>query len=196
MKVGLIFSETILGDSNPGPDIILYGSDIYLLHYALDRPTEATPFSSFVEILESNFQILTGLPATREQLMQVLGNLSAVFIRATFGSARISPRYIYRTCICKNFSNFIFDLFDFIYRLEDVTLDVATKDFHPDALHALSVEHCHCPPNYQGLSCEECAPGFYRAQGGPYGGYCVPCQCHGHADTCDQVTGKCIVSKL
>lgn len=84
----------------------------------------------------------------------------------------------------------------FFTRLEDATLDVATKDFFPNAMRALSVEHCHCPPNYQGLSCEDCAPGFYRAQSGPFGGYCVPCQCNGHADTCDEVTGKCIVRCL
>lgn len=81
-----------------------------------------------------------------------------------------------------------------VIRLEGVSLDIATPNFHPDAIHALAVEQCQCPPNYQGLSCEECAPGFYRAQTGPFGGYCVPCQCNGHADTCDVVTGKCIVS--
>lgn len=90
-----IYNEMFVsGDSTNGPDIILYGADIYLLHYALDRPTEATPFNSFVEILESDFQVLTGLPATREQLMQVLGNLSAIFIRATYGGFRINPRYL------------------------------------------------------------------------------------------------------
>ncbi|KAK6627792.1 hypothetical protein RUM44_010271 [Polyplax serrata] len=165
------FATRPFGDSTNGPDIILYGADIYLLHYALDRPTEATPFNSFVEILESDFQVLTGLPATREQLMQVLGNLSAIFIRATYGGFRINPR------------------------LEEAALDIATRDYHPETVHALSVEQCHCPPNYQGMSCEECAPGFYRAQGGPFGGYCVPCQCNGHADTCDKVTGKCIDCK-
>lgn len=60
---------------------------------------------------------------------------------------------------------------------------------------ALSVEQCSCPPNYQGLSCEECAPGYFRAQTGPYGGFCTPCQCNGHAETCDTNTGICIVSE-
>lgn len=60
---------------------------------------------------------------------------------------------------------------------------------------ANSVEQCHCPPNYQGLSCEDCAPGFYRIPSGPHGGFCVPCECHGHADDCDVNTGVCLVSK-
>ncbi|GFQ80158.1 laminin subunit alpha, partial [Trichonephila clavata] len=40
--------------------------------------------------------------------------------------------------------------------------------------------------------CKECAPGYYRSKTGPYLGYCVPCQCNGHAQTCDINTGKCI----
>lgn len=44
---------------------------------------------------------------------------------------------------------------------------------------------------YNGYSCEDCAPGYYRDPSGPYGGYCVKCQCNGHADTCDCNTGKC-----
>lgn len=82
----------------------------------------------------------------------------------------------------------------FVCRLTNVSLDIATSDFHPDAVHALSVEQCQCPPNYQGLSCEECAPGFYRVQTGPFGGVCVPCRCNGHSEECDSKTGKCFVS--
>lgn len=59
--------------------------------------------------------------------------------------------------------------------------------------HAATVEQCECPPMYQGLSCEECAPGYYRVDG-PHGGYCEPCDCHGHATECDVETGICIVS--
>lgn len=58
----------------------------------------------------------------------------------------------------------------------------------------MAVEQCQCPQPYKGLSCEDCAPGYYRSQTGPYGGYCVPCQCNGHSDTCDQATGICYVS--
>lgn len=58
---------------------------------------------------------------------------------------------------------------------------------------ASSVEDCRCPDAYQGLSCEECAPGYYRIESGPHGGYCVPCQCSGHATQCDLNTGVCIV---
>ncbi|GBO45527.1 Laminin subunit alpha, partial [Araneus ventricosus] len=71
-------------------------------------------------------------------------------------------------------------------------MDTATDNYIADAPQALRVEQCHCPPSYRGSSCEECAPGYYRSKTGPYLGYCVPCQCNGHAQTCDVNTGKCI----
>lgn len=75
-----------------------------------------------------------------------------------------------------------------------MNLDITFDGQIPDGEIASTVEHCMCPPNYQGLSCEECAKGYYRVQSGPYGSSCVRCQCNGHADTCDVNTGVCIVS--
>ena len=81
------------------------------------------------------------------------------------------------------------------YRLEGVTLDIAVEGYNPNTSKAMTVEQCQCPQPYTGLSCEDCAPGYYRSQTGPYGGYCVPCQCNGHSETCDVVTGICYVSR-
>jgi len=36
---------------------------------------------------------------------------------------------------------------------------------------------------------------IFRAPSGPYLGYCIPCQCNGHSDECDVVTGKCFNCK-
>lgn len=79
-------------------------------------------------------------------------------------------------------------------RLGNVSLDIALEGYNPNTSKAMAVEQCQCPQPYKGLSCEDCAPGYYRSQTGPYGGYCVPCQCNGHSDTCDQITGICYVS--
>ena len=49
------------------------------------------------------------------------------------------------------------------------------------------VEQCSCPPNYQGLSCEQCASGYTRSSNGS----CIPCQCNGFSDSCDSETGAC-----
>lgn len=71
-------------------------------------------------------------------------------------------------------------------------MQVAAPQYIPNSQLASAVEDCQCPPNYVGLSCEECAPGYYRVDHGPHGGYCVPCQCNGHSSTCDVNTGICL----
>lgn len=78
-------------------------------------------------------------------------------------------------------------------RISNISLETAQEEYIPSKEIALSVEKCQCPANYVGLSCEECADGFYRTQTGPYGGFCVPCQCNGHSNTCDKTTGICDV---
>uniref|UniRef100_A0A3P8WPG2 Uncharacterized protein n=1 Tax=Cynoglossus semilaevis TaxID=244447 RepID=A0A3P8WPG2_CYNSE len=38
---------------------------------------------------------------------------------------------------------------------------------------------------------QKCAPGFYRDGSGLYLGLCVPCECNGRADECEDRTGRC-----
>lgn len=77
---------------------------------------------------------------------------------------------------------------------------VSRREFHkrypaelaPQEMY--SVEQCRCEQNYKGLSCEECSPGYYRVKTeGSFGGACVPCECNGHARSCDVNTGVCEV---
>ncbi|CBY38048.1 unnamed protein product, partial [Oikopleura dioica] len=51
---------------------------------------------------------------------------------------------------------------------------------------ALSVEKCFCPRGYRGLSCEECAHGYFRSQTG----HCQKCNC-GDDNDCEDFTGEC-----
>ncbi|XP_030365981.1 laminin subunit alpha-3 isoform X2 [Strigops habroptila] len=57
---------------------------------------------------------------------------------------------------------------------------------------AYSVETCSCPPEYTGDSCQECSLGFYRENKGYFTGRCVPCNCNGNSNRCQDGTGKCI----
>lgn len=53
------------------------------------------------------------------------------------------------------------------------------------------VEKCTCPQGYVGQHCEQCALGYRRAN--PELGLFSPCErcnCNGHSDTCDPVTGQ------
>uniref|UniRef100_A0A672UV93 Laminin subunit gamma 2 n=1 Tax=Strigops habroptila TaxID=2489341 RepID=A0A672UV93_STRHB len=94
---------------------------------------------------------------------RLLGNLTALWIRATFGE--YSTGY-----------------------LDNVTLVSA----QPSAgVPAPWVEHCKCPAGYRGQFCERCAPGYHRdaPSQGPFS-ICVPCNCHG-GGICDPDTGEC-----
>ncbi|PBC25348.1 Laminin subunit alpha [Apis cerana cerana] len=165
------YSTGPFGNAISAADIILQGADTILLYYAEEQPPSFTNFQASLELIEVNFVTHNRLSATREQLMVVLEDLQGIFIRATYWNPSIRASLSY------------------------MTLDVTTEIYSPQYLPASSVEQCQCPPNYQGLSCEECAPGYYRVQSGPHGGYCVRCECNGHADTCDVNTGICLDCK-
>ncbi|NXL41604.1 LAMC2 protein, partial [Podilymbus podiceps] len=94
---------------------------------------------------------------------RMLGNLTALWIRATFGE--YSTGYI-----------------------DNVTLVSAQP---VSGVPAPWVERCECPAGYRGQFCQSCAPGYRRdAPGqGPFS-ICVPCNCQG-GGICDPDTGEC-----
>ncbi|CAI9600911.1 unnamed protein product, partial [Staurois parvus] len=72
-------------------------------------------------------------------------------------------------------------------RISNISMDIAVEaaEMHSGREAAHLIEICECPPGYAGLSCQECAPGYYREKvtelnvGGlrSYIAPCVPCQC-------------------
>lgn len=164
----LFYTTSSFGKALLGPDIILEGKDTVIVHQSYEQPANSINFYGSVEMIETNFRTLSGAPVNRETFMTILKDLNAIYVRATYWEQTI------------------------VSRLADVYLTMADEDEENYNLYEeLSVEKCSCPPGYTGYSCENCAPGYYRDNTGPYGGYCVPCQCNGHADTCDCNTGIC-----
>ena len=162
------YSTGFYGEAIIAADVILHGKNMNIMYSNIEQPAAGNTFNGHVKIVESNFQTLSGMPVTREQFMTVLRDLQAIFIRANYWNHGI------------------------VTMISDVSLTLADEDRdHYDLYEELDVERCECPAGYTGYSCEDCAPGYYRDPNGPFGGYCVPCQCNGHAETCDCNTGIC-----
>ncbi|XP_029032401.2 laminin subunit alpha [Osmia bicornis bicornis] len=172
LRYSVFYSTGPFGNAVSAADVILQGANMTLFYYADEQPPSFLNFETSVELIEVNFLTQNRLSATREQLMMVLEDLRGIYIRAMYWNPSISAT------------------------LSHASLEVTTEYYSSQYnVPASSVEQCQCPPNYQGLSCEECAPGYYRVQSGSHGGYCVRCECNGHADNCDVETGICLECK-
>ena len=136
-----------------------------MIHYSLATPSNGQLTRVHVDLTEHAFEHeASGDYPTREEFMRMLVNVQAIQLRATYSDMPT------------------------LAELRDVSMDTAAVDGLGDV--ASNVEQCQCPPNYAGTSCERCADGFYRDA---VTNRCVPCQCNGHSESCDPLTGSCEV---
>ncbi|XP_029416828.1 laminin subunit alpha-2 isoform X2 [Nannospalax galili] len=133
------------------------------------------PSEEHIEVLllkEESFTIhRTNTPISRKDFMTVFANVERVLLQITYNLGM-----------------------DAIFRLSSVNLESAVP-FPTDGNLAASVEVCQCPPGYSGTSCESCWPRHRRVNGTVFGGICEVCQCFGHAESCDDITGECLNCK-
>ncbi|PWA25274.1 hypothetical protein CCH79_00005330 [Gambusia affinis] len=157
------------------PDVLLTGQTMSLIHVASQAPLPDRVHQGRVQLLEGNWRHAgTNRPVSRQELMMVLAGLVGLRIRALYftQTQRLS--------------------------LGEVGLEEATESGTGGP--ANTVEVCSCPTEYTGDSCElnnskKCAPGFYRKTFWLTFGQCLPCECNGLADECEDETGRCLNCK-
>ncbi|XP_036844476.1 basement membrane-specific heparan sulfate proteoglycan core protein isoform X1 [Oncorhynchus mykiss] len=156
------------GTAIEDPDIQIIGNDITLVARQPWQRGQGTRESRQFEVVfrEENWRRPDGMPATREHLMMVLADLDDILVRASYYTEMRSSS------------------------ISEVSMEVAVPNYSGLA-QALEVEQCSCPTAYQGLSCQDCAPGYTRTGGGLYLGHCELCECNGHSDSCHSETGIC-----
>nr|XP_033789765.1 laminin subunit alpha-3 [Geotrypetes seraphini] len=149
------------------PDVQLIGQQMRIVYMDENNPMPDRQYSGRVQLIEGNFRhAVSNNLVSREELMIILSRLEGLRIRALYftETQRLS--------------------------LSEVGLEEATSSTSGNIAH--NVEICSCPQGYLGDSCQECAPGYYRDNRGLFLGQCVPCNCNGHANRCQDGTGICI----
>lgn len=157
--------------SNSPDVVIVSGNEITLHHYGHETRPPIGQQTFSIMLYENFWQHYSddGKPANRPHLLMALANVTAIYIKATY------------TTLAQEAS------------LSSVSLDHASEQsFGRDKVRAWEVEQCVCPHGHQGLSCEDCSPGFYKSDQGLYLGLCEPCECNGHSEECDSRTGICL----
>ncbi|XP_022533328.2 laminin subunit alpha-5 isoform X2 [Astyanax mexicanus] len=149
------------------PDVILKGNQMTLVYMEREYSSPEQPHEGVVHLVEGSFRhAQTGNVVSREELMMVLVALESLQIRALHAQSAQAVS------------------------LQAAVLEGA--EHLPTGRHANNVEICLCPASYQGDSCQQCAPGYYRDTKGLFLGKCVPCNCNGHSDQCLDGTGVCV----
>ncbi|NXD29929.1 PGBM protein, partial [Spelaeornis formosus] len=165
LRYSLSYTPGGQGAPLPDADIQITGNDITLVAYQPALPPRTLQAFEII-FREQYWQRPDGQPATREHLLMALADLDEILIRATYSTSTA------------------------VAAIADVAMDTAVPP-QPGLPPASEVEECHCPPGYQGLSCQDCAPGYTRTGGGLYLGHCELCECNGHSESCHPESGAC-----
>ncbi|CAD5221244.1 unnamed protein product [Bursaphelenchus xylophilus] len=153
-------------------DVRLISGSTILELWAREQPKDPSVMFEVVVTFSPDFWLLsTGEPVNRQTLMMVLFKLDKIQFKASYYEY---PKKAVFT--------------------EAEIAQVVQRQQNSYDIVATSVEKCSCPVGYAGFSCQTCATGYYRLKtdDDSFLGSCVPCNCHGHAGSCDPVTGVCI----
>uniref|UniRef100_A0A8C3PRK5 Basement membrane-specific heparan sulfate proteoglycan core protein n=1 Tax=Calidris pygmaea TaxID=425635 RepID=A0A8C3PRK5_9CHAR len=171
------------GTSNFEPQILMKGGHTskLVIYVDIPPPENGVRTDKEVEMKEDSWKYFNSVsdePVLRSDFMSVLSNVEYILIKAAYGQELQQSR------------------------ISNISMEIAVKseEMHLGRARARLVEQCRCPNGYAGLSCQSCAPGYYRGKNTelsvkePHAliAPCVPCQCNNHSETCDPETGKCL----
>jgi len=169
LRFSLKVGATDLGPRASVEDIIIIGGgdnpkQISLPMTEQNNPLPSENLQSFVFRLNES-PSLGWIPRLgAKDYISILSNITAIKIRGAF---------------VHNGEGFI----------DGVQLDSAALGY--SGVKVTWIEECECPTGYSGQFCQTCQRGYHHEHnGGPYA-RCVPCNCHGHSDYCDEESGVC-----
>ncbi|XP_058033280.1 laminin subunit alpha-1 [Ahaetulla prasina] len=172
-----------LGTANLEPQLLIKGGRPRKQVIYVDVPAPENGLRQNEEILMMEntwkyFNAVSDESVSHSDFMSVLSHVEYILIKASYGQGLQQSR------------------------ISNVSMEIAVKaDQLPlDKEPAHHIEKCLCPGGYAGLSCQDCAPGYYRERHGnahlkvlpSVVSLCMPCQCNNHSSACDPETGKCL----
>uniref|UniRef100_A0A4W4DP19 Laminin, alpha 1 n=1 Tax=Electrophorus electricus TaxID=8005 RepID=A0A4W4DP19_ELEEL len=172
------------GLSNHEPQVLMRGGHLrkLVIYTNMPAPENGVRTTQRIPLTEHKwkyFNAVSEKAVSRADFMAILSNVEYIIIKASYGTDLQQSR------------------------ISNVSMETAVEaDEAPEAVVvARLVETCDCPPGYAGLSCQECAPGYYRqpvselsmrGMNRPLIQPCVPCRCNNHSLACDLDTGECL----
>lgn len=82
-------------------DVIIGGSNGYIVHNSVEQPPSLVNWKHSVRISEDEFTNLDGSAVTRDQFMNILINVTSIYIRATYWHEAVTTRYVrFATTFC------------------------------------------------------------------------------------------------
>ncbi|KAK2859738.1 hypothetical protein Q5P01_004358 [Channa striata] len=180
------YAEDGLGSANQEPQVMIRGGSLkkFVIYTDMVAPISGAQTKHYIKMTEHKWRYFNSVsekPVTRADFMSVLSNVEYVMIKASYGT-RLQQS-----------------------RISNITMETAMALELKEGSEVIwgmarLIESCVCPAGYTGLSCQECAAGFFHqpqseltspSQKSMFIRPCIHCRCNNHSERCNMETGEC-----
>ncbi|KAM9775357.1 laminin subunit alpha-1 isoform 2-T2 [Syngnathus typhle] len=180
------YAEEVRGLADQEPQVLMRGGALrkLLIYTDIPAPDSGIRTQHDIRLTEHKwryFNSVSDKAVSHSDFLSVLGDLQYILVKASYGT-RLQQS-----------------------RISNITMETAREEREAGESGTGSgaarlIESCVCPPGYAGMSCQECAPGFFhqplselppQARKSAFVRPCVACRCNNHSSSCDTHSGHC-----
>uniref|UniRef100_UPI0037E85A5F laminin subunit alpha-1 n=1 Tax=Semicossyphus pulcher TaxID=241346 RepID=UPI0037E85A5F len=180
------YAEDGLGLSNQEPQVLMRGGTLkkLVIYTDMAAPSNGIRTQHDIMMTEHRWKYFNSVweePVSRSDFLSIISDIEYMVIKASYGS-RLQQS-----------------------RISNITMETAVEAESLEGSEvgvgvARHIESCVCPPGYTGLSCQDCAAGYFRQPLSELSSQslksqfvrpCVRCRCNNHSESCDMKTGDC-----
>ncbi|KAI3355620.1 hypothetical protein L3Q82_018448 [Scortum barcoo] len=180
------YAEDGLGLSNQEPQVLMRGGTLrkLVIYTGMVAPSNGIRTQHDIRMTEHTWKYFNSVSekaVSHADFMSVISNIEYIIIKASYGT-RLQQS-----------------------RISNITMETAVEAELAEGSEvrgvvARLIESCICPSGYTGLSCQDCAAGYFRQPLSELSSHsrkslfvrpCVRCHCNNHSESCDTETGEC-----